>query len=57
MGRPTTASKCSQAAPVVVAGQPATVECTRGEGHKGVHQGPVRWAPRGGTKGGAPSAR
>jgi hypothetical protein len=46
MGRPTTASRCSQEAPVVVAGKPITVVCQKALAHKGEHQGPVKWPPR-----------
>jgi hypothetical protein len=46
MPRPMTASTCREEILVVVAGQLAKVECARGEGHRGVHQGKIRWPPR-----------
>ena len=46
MPRPTTASTCREEILVVAAGQAAKVECARGEGHKGAHQGKLQWPPR-----------
>jgi hypothetical protein len=39
MPRPTSASRCSQEATVIVANQPVAVACQRAEGH----QAPVQW--------------
>ncbi len=47
MARPTTANRCNQETTAIVGNQSVPVVCQRGEGHKGPHQAPVRWAPRG----------
>ena len=46
MARPPTACACNQQIQVILASQPKTLACTRGEGHRGDHFARVTWPPR-----------
>ena len=46
MPRPTSANRCALQVQAVIAARPVVVECTRGQGHAGTHQGKIQWAPR-----------
>jgi hypothetical protein len=48
-GRPTSANRCFQQVPVLLAGRTETVVCQKAQGHKGDHRGPLAWPVRAAT--------